>query len=118
MDLYQQGIALPIIVQSMGRTGSALDNAVAEAFHSTLEFELRSRTRFPSKADARREIMEWLEEYNTLRLHFTNGMLSPLEYENGRRRPGAKATTNCAAAGDATPARRTSTPPSKRTRRT
>ena len=30
------------IVQSMGRTGSALDNAVAEAFHSTIEFELLS----------------------------------------------------------------------------
>ena len=28
------------VTQSMGRTGSALDNAVAERFHSTLEFEL------------------------------------------------------------------------------
>lgn len=78
------------IIQSMGRTGSALDNAVAEAFHSTLEFELRSRTRFATKAEARREIMEWLEEYNTVRFHSTNGMLSPVEYEQGRRRPGAK----------------------------
>ncbi|MGZ6870011.1 MAG: IS3 family transposase [Frankiaceae bacterium] len=78
------------IIQSMGRTGSALDNAVAEAFHSTLEFELRSRTRFATKADARREIMEWLDEYNTVRFHSTNGMLSPVDYEHGRRRPAAK----------------------------
>jgi len=35
------------IHQSMGRTGSALDNAVAESFNSTLEFELLSRRRFP-----------------------------------------------------------------------
>ena len=27
----------------MGRPGSALDNAAIEAWHSTLEFELRSR---------------------------------------------------------------------------
>ena len=27
--------------QSMGRPGSALDNAVIESWHSTLEFELR-----------------------------------------------------------------------------
>lgn len=78
------------IVQSMSRTGSALDNAVAEAFHSTLEFELRSRTRFATKAEARRAVLEWLEEYNTVRFHSTNGMLSPVDYEHGRRRPGAK----------------------------
>ena len=29
------------ISQSMGRPGSALDNAVIESWHSTLEFELR-----------------------------------------------------------------------------
>jgi putative transposase len=78
------------ITQSMGRTGSALDNAVAEAFHSTLEFELRSRHRFATRAQARRAVLVWLEEYNVVRLHSTNGMLSPLDYEHGRRRPGAK----------------------------
>jgi putative transposase len=78
------------IVQSMGRTGSALDNAVAEAFHSTLEFELRSRQRFATKAEARRAVLEWIQEYNTVRFHSTNGMLSPVDYEHGRRRPGAK----------------------------
>src|SRR6185437_8254339 len=30
------------IRQSMGRPGSALDNAVIESWHSTLEFELRA----------------------------------------------------------------------------
>jgi transposase InsO family protein len=30
------------VSQSMGRPGSALDNAVIESWHSTLEFELRS----------------------------------------------------------------------------
>jgi transposase InsO family protein len=78
------------VVQSMGRTGSALDNAVSEAFHSTLEFELLSRTRFATHAQARRAVLTWIEEYNTVRLHSTNGMLAPVEFEHGRRRPGAK----------------------------
>ena len=78
------------IIRSMGRTGSALDNAVSEAFHSTLEFELRSREKFATKTQARRAVMEWLEEYNTVRFHSTNGMLSPVDYEHGHRRPGAK----------------------------
>ena len=78
------------IIQSQGRTGSALDNAVAESFHSTLEFELRSRQRFATRAQARRAVVAWIEEYNTGRLHSTNGMICPVDYENGRRRPGAK----------------------------
>jgi transposase InsO family protein len=78
------------ITQSMGRTGSALDNAVSESFHSTLEFELLSRSRFATHAEARQAVIAWLEEYNTVRLHSTNGMLAPLDFERGRRRPGAK----------------------------
>jgi putative transposase len=78
------------IIQSMGRTGSALDNAAAESWHSTLEFELRSRQRFATRAEARRSLVAWIAEYNTDRLHSTNGMICPVDYENGRRRPGAK----------------------------
>jgi hypothetical protein len=37
----------------MGRTGSALDNAVAEAFNSTVEFELL-RDRGPGDLDVHR----------------------------------------------------------------
>jgi transposase InsO family protein len=78
------------IVQSMGRTGSALDNAAIESWHSTAEFELRSRHRFATHTQARRAVVAWIDEYNTDRLHSTNGMISPVDYENGRRRPGAK----------------------------
>ena len=78
------------IVQSMGRTGSAPDNAVAESFHSTIEFEVLSRARFATREQARRAMAAWLGEYDTVRLHSTNGMLGPVDYEHGRRRPGAK----------------------------
>jgi len=49
----------------MGRTGSALDNAAIESYHSTLEFELLSRTRFATRAQARPAVIAWIEEYNT-----------------------------------------------------
>jgi transposase InsO family protein len=65
----------------MGRTGSALDNAVAESFNSTLEFELLSRRHFLTREHARRAVAAFIDEYNTDRRHSTNGMLSPVEYE-------------------------------------
>jgi len=69
------------ITQSMGRPGSALDNAVIESWHSTLEFELRSVETFATKAQARAKVAAWIEEYNTTRRHSSLGMLSPIAYE-------------------------------------
>jgi putative transposase len=69
------------VTQSMGRTGSALDNAVAESFNSTLEWELLSQRHFPTREQARRAVAAFIDEYNTTRRHSTNGMLSPLAYE-------------------------------------
>jgi transposase InsO family protein len=69
------------IRQSMGRPGSALDNAVIESWHSTLEFELRSREEFPTKAVARRRVAAWIDEYNRTRRHSSLGMISPIDYE-------------------------------------
>jgi putative transposase len=70
------------VTQSMGRTGSALDNAVSESFNSTLEFELLRRRHFATRAQARREVAQWIDEYNSERRHSTNGMLSPADYEH------------------------------------
>jgi len=75
--------------QSMGRTGSALDNAVAESFNSTLEFELLAHNHFRTRAQARAGVAAWLEEYNTIRLHSTVGMLPPAVYEARARREAA-----------------------------
>jgi transposase InsO family protein len=69
------------VTQSMGRTGSALDNAAAEAFNSTLEFELLRGTRFATREQARRAVTGWVDEYNTVRRHSTAGMLPPCDYE-------------------------------------
>jgi len=73
------------ITQSMGRVGSALDNAVIESWHSTLEFELRALERFATKAQARSRVAAWIDDYNRDRKHSACGMRSPLDYELGLR---------------------------------
>jgi putative transposase len=67
--------------QSMGRPGSALDNAVIESWHSTVEFELRRVERFATNAAARAKVAVWIEDYNTTRRHSALGMKSPVAYE-------------------------------------
>lgn len=69
------------VVRSMGRVGSALDNAVAESFNSTLEWELLSRTVFETKDQARREVARFIDNYNHRRRHSSCEMLPPVAYE-------------------------------------
>jgi putative transposase len=73
------------IVPSMGRTGTALDNAMAESFIATLKTELVHRRRFPNREAARSAIFEYLEGfYNRRRLHSALGYRSPADYEEAR----------------------------------
>ena len=70
------------VVQSMGRVGSALDNAAAESFFSTLEHELLSRRQFATRDEARRAVAGWIDRfYNRIRRHSTTGVRSPIDYE-------------------------------------
>lgn len=69
------------ITQSMGRVGSALDNAACESFFSTLEFELLSRRHFATKAEARQHVARWIDRYNRVRRHSSCEMHSPVAYE-------------------------------------
>jgi putative transposase len=69
------------VTQSMGRPGSALDNAVIESWHSTLEFELRSVEHFATKQAARAKVAAWIEDYNTCRRHSACQMMPPVTYE-------------------------------------
>jgi putative transposase len=67
--------------QSMGRTGSCLDNAVAESFFATLKVELVGRCHYRTRAQARASIFRWIAWYPQRRLHSTNHYLPPLEWE-------------------------------------
>jgi putative transposase len=69
------------IAQSMGRPGSALDNAVIESWHSTLEFELRRIEHFATKTAARARVAAWIEDYNTARRHSACQKMPPAAYE-------------------------------------
>jgi putative transposase len=71
--------------RSMGRTGSCLDNAVAESFFATLKVELVDRCHYRTRAQARASIFRWIAWYNVRRLHSTNNYLPPLEWEQRHR---------------------------------
>ena len=65
----------------MGRAGSCFDNAAAESFFSTLEWELFRTTHFATKQTARREVARIIDRYNRIRRHSSCEMKSPIEYE-------------------------------------
>ena len=68
-DLFARACSSLEVTQSMGRVGSALDNAAAESFNSTLEWELLSRRHFATKDQARRQIARFIDAYNHRRRH-------------------------------------------------
>jgi putative transposase len=70
------------LLPSMGRVGSAYDNALAEAFVATLETELLYRSSLPTREVVKTAIFEYIEGfYNTRRRHSALGCLSPAEFE-------------------------------------
>jgi len=67
---------------SMGSVGDAYDNALCESFFATLECELLDRHRFPTQADARLAVFDFIEGwYNPRRRHSALDYLSPMFYE-------------------------------------
>lgn len=70
------------IAQSMGSKGDCYDNAVAESFFATLKKELIHRQSWPTKAELRTEVFDYIEVfYNRQRRHSTLGGLSPARFE-------------------------------------
>jgi transposase InsO family protein len=79
-DDYQRLLAARGIVCSMSRRGNCYDNAVMEAFFSTLKSELGER--FESHGEAKMQLFDYIEVfYNQRRRHSSAGRLSPAEYE-------------------------------------
>jgi transposase InsO family protein len=64
----------------MSRRGNCYDNAVMEAFFSTVKSEVGER--FASHAEAKAELFDYLEVfYNQRRRHSAAGRMSPAAYE-------------------------------------
>jgi putative transposase len=73
------------LLPSMGRVGSAYDNALAESFVATLKTELLYLSSWPTRQIVRTAVFEYIEcFYNTRRRHSSLGHLSPTEFEEVR----------------------------------
>jgi putative transposase len=80
---YRLALADHGLIASMSRKANCYDNAVMEAFWSTLKNELIHRQRFATRAQARTAIFEYIEcFYNRTRRHSSLGYQSPLDYES------------------------------------
>jgi transposase InsO family protein len=81
-DAYQAKLTAHGLVASMSRKGDCWDNAVAESFFATLETELIEEADWGTRAEARRAIAEFIEQwYNRERRHSSLGYRSPVEFE-------------------------------------
>jgi transposase InsO family protein len=90
---YQDRLVASGITCSMSRTGDCYDNAVMEAFFSTLKTELADA--FASHGQAKRELFDYIEAfYNSRRRHSTLDYVSPAEFE--RRFRSGRGQEHCA----------------------
>ena len=79
---YRALVAAYGMVASMSGRGDCYDNAVAESFFATLEFELLMQNDWQTREEARRAVFRYIETwYNPKRRHSTLGYVSPAAYE-------------------------------------
>ena len=73
------------VTLSHGRTGQCWDNALSESFFASIKGELLDLQTWPTRAVARRAIVEYIAWYNGTRLHSTLGYRSPAEFEEANK---------------------------------
>jgi transposase InsO family protein len=73
------------VALSAGRTGQCWDNALAESFFASIKGELIDTQPWPTRAAARRAIVDYIGWYNGTRLHSALGYRSPSEFEDNHR---------------------------------
>jgi putative transposase len=89
---YRTALTTYGLTASMSRKGDCWDNAVAESFFATLEWELLADSDFATRSMATRALVPFIETwYNRERLHSALGYVSPdtFEQELTRRRRSA-----------------------------
>lgn len=78
---YREIIERSSMRQSMSRAGDCYDNAFMESCFGTIKTELQM-TEYESYRDALKELTEFIDYYNTSRLHSSLGYLSPSRFES------------------------------------
>jgi putative transposase len=89
---YRAALATRGMTASMSRKGNCWDNAVAESFFATLEWELLADADFATRAMGTRALVPFIEDwYNRERLHSALDYVSPNAFEQDltRRRRAA-----------------------------
>ena len=90
---YQRMLDAHGITCSMSRRGNCHDNAVMEAFFSSVKSELADR--FDSGGEAKMELFDYIEVfYNQRRRHSTLGQISPAEFERRAHEEGVDPMEN------------------------
>tara|TARA_R110002096_G_scaffold436051_2_gene666262 strand:- start:2395 stop:3003 length:609 start_codon:yes stop_codon:yes gene_type:complete len=80
--LYREKLLQAKALPSMSRRGNCYDNAMAESFFSTLDFELRQHHDFHSHRQANVVLANFIENYyNRKRMHSSVDYKSPVQYE-------------------------------------
>ena len=67
------------IAPSRGRTGTALDNAMAESVIATIKTELTTRRPWPTRLDLELALLGWIGFHNERRIHRSLGGHTPTE---------------------------------------
>jgi len=90
---YQRMLDANGITCSMSRRGDCYDNAVMEAFFSSVKSETADR--FASCGEAKMELFDYIEVfYNQRRRHSTLGQISPAEFERRKNEEGVDPMQN------------------------
>lgn len=80
---FTEALAKYNMRQSLGRTGSCYDNALAESFNGTLKVERVYRTAYPTRNAAKEDIARYIEIfYNHQRIHSGIDYRTPHEVRN------------------------------------
>ena len=70
------------ITMSMSRRANCWDNAAMESFFKTLKVERIYQVRYDTRAQARLDIVDWIEGfYNRVRMHTAIGYMAPVTKE-------------------------------------
>lgn len=81
-EAYQKELDQHQMICSMSRKGNCWDNAVTERFFRSLKTEWIGDQMYQTRKQAIQDVNEYMQYYDSVRLHSTLGYQTPMEYEN------------------------------------